>query len=45
MPSAFMAKIASLSGRHGLLKILQIRRSPLPLRRDSLVVDACARMF
>ena len=40
-----MAKMASASGRQGLSTILQTRDDPLPLRRYSRVVDACAMMF
>lgn len=40
IPSARMAKIASLSGKQGLSYILHILCSPLPFFRDNRVVEA-----
>lgn len=45
IPSALIANIASDSGKQGESYILHILVSPLPLRKYSLVVDACAIMF
>ena len=45
IPSDPMEKSASDSGRHGESYILQMRVSPLPLRKYRRVVDACAMMF
>lgn len=45
IPSALIANIASDSGKHGESNILHILVSPLPLRKDNLVVDACAMIF